>query len=217
MDVSEHFHSIFRRANCPAARAKFLSRLFGIFSEEIVSLWAHDHRAPYRSVGRPTIKTHGSNRGHTLDFTLRESATGKLFVAEMKCEIEYQNFRYFVLENVEQLAHHSKPAFDAFLRAAVSPADQEVYVAGNRVRIDGAILIWGSATQEGRRAVIQGKGFHDVLTIADIRRQLSSWNHDGYRNLLSQRQEWCNDLFSGLLELKVAAEIPVVSVQRGTR
>src|SRR5690349_3332416 len=80
-DVSEHFHSIFRRAACPAARAKFLSRLFGIFSEEIVSLWAQDDRAPYRSLGRPTIKVVGTNRGHTLDFTLRERTTGKVFVA----------------------------------------------------------------------------------------------------------------------------------------
>jgi hypothetical protein len=189
--------------------------LFGIFSEEIVSLWAHDDRAPYVSLGRPTIKVAGSNRGHTLDFTLRERATGKVFVAEMKCEIEYQNFRYFVLEGVGQLAHHNKPAFDAFLQAAARPGAQEVHVAGKPIVIDGAILIWGSATQEGRMAAIREKGFRDVLTIAEICHQLSSWNHEGYRSLISQRQQWCNELFGGLLAAEVAAD--VVPEQSGTR
>jgi hypothetical protein len=197
--VSEHFHSIFRRAASPEARAKFLSRIFGVFSEEIVLLWANDHRAPYESLGRPTIKTPGDNRGHTLDFTLRERSTGKVFVAEMKCEIEYQRFKYFVLERADQLAHHKKPAFDALLKAAACSANQTVYVSGKPIGTHGAILIWGSATQEGRKAVIQSAGFHDVLTIAEICQDLLSWSHAGYSALIAQRQEWCNELFTGLL------------------
>ena len=198
--MSQHFHSIFRRAASPMARAKFLSKVFGIFSEEIVSLWACDDRAPYENLGRPTIKTPSDNRGHTLDFTLRERSSGNIYVAEMKCEIEYQNFKYFVLEQVEQLEHHKKPAFDAFLKAARFSPDQTVYVGGKGINTHGAILIWGSVTSEGRKAVTASKGFHDVLSIADICRDLSSWNHDGYRTLIAQRQEWCNELFVGLLE-----------------
>ena len=198
--MSEHFHSIFRRSTGPAARAKFLSRIFGIFSEEIVSLWAHDDRAPFERLSRPTIKTPKENRGHTLDFTLRDRINGKVFVAEMKCEIECQGYRYFILERVEQLAHHKKPAFDALLKVAVQAPDQEVYVAGNRITTDGAILIWGSATEEGRRAVIESKGFHAVLTIAEICRDLVSWDHAGYRALVAQRRECSNELFTGLLK-----------------
>jgi hypothetical protein len=197
--VSEQFHSIFRRAASPAARAKFLSRIFGIFSEEIVSLWAHDDRAPYESLGRPTVKVPGDSRGHTLDFTLRNRVTGKVFVAEMKCEIEYQDYKYFVLERVEQLAHHKKTAFEVLLRVAMHAPDQAVCVAGKNINVDGAILIWGSATAEGRRAVIESKGFHDVLTIAEICKDLASWNHTGYKALVAQRREWSNELFTGLL------------------
>lgn len=164
-----------------------------------MSLWAHDDRAPYENLGRPTIKTPGDNRGHTLDFTLRDRVTGKVFVAEMKCEIEYQDYRYFILERVEQLAHHKKPAFDALLRAAMHASDQTIYVAGESINIDGAILIWGSATVEGRKAMIDSKGFHDVLTIAEVCRDLASWNHIGYRALIAERQAWSNELFSGLL------------------
>ena len=197
--MSQHFHSIFRRAASPTARAKFLSRIFGIFSEEIVSLWARDDRAPYENLGRPTIKTPNDNRGHTLDFTLRERSSGNIYVAEMKCEIEYQNFKYFVLERVEQLEHHKKPAFDALLKTARSSPDQIAYVGGKSINTHGAILIWGSVTSEGRKAVMASKGFHDVLSIADICHDLSSWNHEGYRTLIAQRREWCNELFMGLL------------------
>lgn len=197
--MTQHFHSIFRRAASPIARAKFLSRIFGTFSEEIVSLWAHDERAPYESLGRPTIKTPGASRGHTLDFTLRERSSGNIYVAEMKCEIEYQNFKYFALEQVEQLEHHKKPAFEAFLKAAGSSPDQTVYVGEKSINTHGAILIWGSVTTEGKKAVMASKGFHDVLSIADICHDLSSWSHVGYRTLIAQRQEWSNELFGGLL------------------
>ena len=197
--MTQHFHSIFRRAASPIARAKFLSRIFGIFSEEIVSLWANDERVPYENLGRPTIKVTGDHRGHTLDFTLRERSSGNIYIAEMKCEIEYQNFKYFVLERVEQLEHHTKPAFDALLRAARSSPDQTIYVGGRSIDTHGAILIWGSVTQEGKKAVMASKGFHDVLSIADICHDLSSWNHAEYKTLIAQRQEWCNELFGGLL------------------
>jgi len=118
--MTQHFHSIFRRAASPIARAKFLSKIFGIFSEEIVSLWAQDERARYDSLGRPTINTPGDNRRYALDFTLRERSSGNIYVAEMKCEIEYQNFKYFVLERVERLEHHKKPAFEGLFELAPS-------------------------------------------------------------------------------------------------
>lgn len=200
--MNQHFHSIFKRAASPMARAKFLSRIFGIFSEEIVSLWARDDRAPYENLGRPTIKIPGDNRGHTLDFTLRERSSGNIYVAEMKCEIEYQNFKYFVLENVEQLEHHKKPAFDAFLKATRYSPDQTVHVGGKSIDTHGAILIWGSVTSEGRKAVTASKGFHDVLSVADICSDLSLWNHEGYKTLIAQRQQWCNELFVALLGMQ---------------
>jgi hypothetical protein len=40
--VTQHFISIFKDSDAPAGRAKFLSRVFGIFSEEVVRVWAAD-------------------------------------------------------------------------------------------------------------------------------------------------------------------------------
>src|SRR5262249_18461062 len=152
-------------------------------SEEVVALWASDPRSPFQGLGRPTIKTPGDRRGHTLDFTLRDRSTNLVYVAEMKCEIEYLGFTYFVLERLDQLDHHKKPAFAALLRAAKGDGSQEVYLDGKKIEVHGAILIWGAATDEGKRAVVEEKGFHTVLTVADICRDLASWNHKGFQEL----------------------------------
>jgi len=181
-------------------RAKFLSRVLGIFSEQIVSAWTRDERSPYENCGRPTIKTGEGDRGYTLDFTLRERATGKVYVGEMKCEIEFQNFKFFVLEDASQLDHHKKPAFEAFLRAARPTGDQTVFVKKNSIDTHGAILIWGAVTPEGRDGAIKAKGFHDVLSVEEICADMASWNCARYAALIEQRQTWCNELFTGLLK-----------------
>lgn len=198
--MSQNFRDIFLpQSPADNARAKFLSRVFGIFSEQIVSLWADNARSPYENLGRPTLKIDETDRGHTLDFTFRERASGRVYVSEMKCEIEYQNFKFFVLEHVSHLDHHKKPAFEAFLRAAHPTDSQTIYVGRRKMDSDGAILIWGAASPEGRRGVIEAKGFHDVLSVEDICADLAAWECLRYAELIQQRREWCNRLFDGLL------------------
>lgn len=197
--MTTSFESIFRQDHLGAARAKFLSRVFGIFSEEIVRLWAGDERAPYKNLpGRPTLRRPHDNRGHTLDFLLEDRFTGKKYVTEMKCEIEYQEFRYFVLHNVAQLSHHRKDAFKEFLASAKPHSDQRVTTQGSEIQTDGAILIWGSVTAEGRQAVKNHYALHEVLSVAEICGDLSTWQHEGYLRLLSERKMWSNQLYEGL-------------------
>ena len=74
------------------------------------------------------------------------------------------------------------------------------------IEIDGAILIWGAATPEGRQDVLDAKGFFEVLTMADIIRDLIAWNHETYKALIEERKSWANDLFQGF-----ARASPVVS------
>ena len=54
-------------------------------------VWAGSPGAPYEDLGRPTVRFDGEARS-TLDFTLRARTSGKTYVAEVKCEIEYQGF-----------------------------------------------------------------------------------------------------------------------------
>ena len=54
MDYS--FEEFFKKEGKEPIRAKFLSRVFGVFSEELVRIWANDSRAPYANLGRPTLR-----------------------------------------------------------------------------------------------------------------------------------------------------------------
>jgi IS1 family transposase len=197
--MNTHFLSIFKKSDAPIARGKYLSRIFGIFSEEIVRIWAGDHHCAYEDMGRPTLRKIDEKQGSTLDFTLHHKATGKSYVAELKCEIEYQNYKYFVLSDVNQLAHHRKAAFTALLNAAEKCPEQQTYVGGKKIDVDGAILIWGSATDEGKRTVIKKYGFSDILTMAEIIHDLRSWKSEPYQDLIKERRYWSNEMFDALL------------------
>ena len=183
-------------------RAKFLSRVFGIFSENIVRLWSASAGAPYEDLGRPTVRFDGEATRSTLDFTLRHKKSNKIYVAEMKCEIEYQNFQYFVLTSNEQLDHHKKPAFQAFLRAAREPSAARVTVRRRSVRrsvpVDGAILIWGAATPCGCADVRERSKLADVLTVESMVDDLTRSNDEDYVAMLKDRCEWLNEMFYGL-------------------
>ena len=197
--MSEKFTSIFQKASAPEARAKYLSRIFGIFSEEIVRVWASDPHSPYQDIGRPTLKKVGESKGATLDFTFLHKESGQLLVVEQKCEIEYQNFKYLVLNDLKQLDHNKKDAFLALLDAAAKRPNRLVFVNKKEVKIDGAILIWGAVTTEGRKRVMDAKGFFDILTIEEIINDLQIWNSGPYRSLLEHRHLWANEMFEALL------------------
>lgn len=199
----DEFEDLFRSDAPPGARAKFLSRVFGIFSEDVVRIWGRDARAPYEYLGRPTIGRSAASRGYTLDFTLREKGTGKIFVAEMKCEIEYRNFAYFVLNDAQQLTHHTKPAFAAFL--ACAGRRSSAVVNGQSMDVSGAILVWGAATPAGRTAVVEATGIETVLTVEDMCRDLVEWKNSDFQTLLAERERWTTELCRGLGAFQVGA------------
>jgi hypothetical protein len=195
------FQTLFQQDGAPAARGKFLSRVFGIFSERIVQIWAEDGRAPYRNLGRPTLAGQSPGRKPTLDFLFECRRTGRRFVVEQKCEIEFNGFRYFTLTGPDQLKHHSKPAFDAFLAAArgTAPGSRDWKVrGGQQMTVDGAILIWGAVTPDGRKAVIEQTGLHDAIGLDRIIAECAEWRPDAYCRLISERRLWCEELFGFL-------------------
>ena len=192
------FERLFKSDN--AKRDKFLSRLFGVFNEEIVRLWCNDGRSPYENLGRPTLrpKPPGGQRGDTLDFTLRSRQDGRAFVAELKCELEFESYRYLRLVSPSQLGHHTGRAFAMFLDLAEKPDRYHVTVGGESTPIAGAILIWGSVAEEGRASVIDTKALAYVLSLEDITNDLVTWGNQPYIDLIQSRADWCQRLFLGL-------------------
>jgi hypothetical protein len=202
--------SIFRRVdeNNIDQRGKFLSRIFGIFSEKIVTYWAMHEEAPFSAhLLRPTVREYGEQHGYTLDFTFEErtkESKPRRFVSEMKCEIEYEGFKYYLLTSSTQLKHHkSKPAFNLFLKAAQKPNDLIITVPKiGQIECHGAILIWGAVTEQGKRDVMASTSLHDVLSIEDMCKDLVRWEDSAYIEFLKEMQEWCNQLFSSLAVIK---------------
>ena len=90
-----------------------------------------------------------------MDFTLQSKHDGSVHISEMKCELEYENYRFLTLEAPWQLDHHTKAAFQVFLDAARHPTHYVASVSGKPQPSGGSILVWGRYTQQGRASVIE--------------------------------------------------------------
>lgn len=194
-EVTLPFQAMFRQRDAEAARGKYLARLFGIFSETLVDIWCRDARAPYENLGRPRV--HHDGKRHTLDFLFRDRITGRLHVVEQKCEIEYQGYRYLTLTGPQQLDHHRKPAFAAFLAAARGDS-VHVTLKGAAQPIDGAILIWGAVDDGGRESTVAETGLDAILALSDVIADLQAWRPDAYVAFIEQRRRWAGELFDFL-------------------
>ena len=178
-----------------AARDKFLSRLFGLFSEQVVRAWCACPEASYEDLGRPTLYVTGQTRGSTIDFTLRRREGGQTYAAELKCELEYDGYTYLRLTSVDQLRHHTLPAFVRFMMLAKEPGAVEVRLGGRPTPVDGAILVWGATTGEGRAEVSAACGFADILSVEDMLTDLARWQPDAWTSFIDRYRGWTTELF----------------------
>ena len=89
-------------------RDKFLPRLLSLFSEEVVHHWCQCSQAPYKNLGRPTLRPLEKDKGYTLDFTLQEHTSDEKFVTEMKSWLEYENYYYLRISSSVHLQRMAK-------------------------------------------------------------------------------------------------------------
>jgi hypothetical protein len=181
-------------------RDNFLARLFALFSEETVRIWCRDPNSPYEDLGRPTIcKVGESSRGQTLDFTLRSRRDGRLFVAEMKCEITFENYQSMTLRGHSQLERHAAGrAFKMFLDLASAPEAYKVMVKSKPVSVAGAVLVWGAVTPQGRDDVMARTAIRDVLDVEEAISKLIATRNPEYIAFVEERRRWCGELFDYL-------------------
>lgn len=195
-----HFESLFWTEN--ARRDNFRSRLFGMFSEEIVRTWGQCEHAPYRDLGRPTL-WRGASR-FTLDFVLERKADSRRFVAEQKAELAWAGYSQLRLVSASQLASHvGKPAFDWFLDLARDPESSVVKVAARPVAVEGAVLVWGSATEQGKADAMRRYGLQDVLSLEEMIQDLRAWKDTRWQAHVAELRDWTNGLLDGLAEATV--------------
>lgn len=186
------FERVFRSGSLE--RDGFMARLFGIFSEHVVRTWCDCPQAPYLNIGRPTLRKPGESGGPTLDFTLQHRRDTRRYAVEMKCWTAYEQYRYLRLDNASQLQRITQPAFRTFLAFARDSTAYRVIVAGKPINVDGAILVWGAVTPEGRSAAA-ALGIADVLSVEEMLNDLHVWQPQAWRDFIAQRRSWAAELF----------------------
>lgn len=195
------FVSLFKQDEADRKRGKYLSRLFGIFSEDIVRIWAADEKCHYEDLGRPSIRF--EDKTYTLDFTFQHKQSRKVYIVEQKCEIEFHNFKYFILDKKDQLSHHikTKKAFVAFLEAAKKNIIS-ASISQQEIKIDGTILIWGVATPKGINDIKLEYKIDDIFTLEKIIDDLILWRNENFYKFVRNRIVWSNEMLNGLLAIK---------------
>lgn len=197
MDFEALFISEGRPYNGNSKRDKFLSRIFGIFNEEIIRIWCENEKSPFTNIGRPTIYD-DNGKHYTLDFLLKDNEN-RLFVTEMKCEIEYQKYQFLTLKEAKQFKHHrSKRAFELFLDLSKNPKKYDVKCGGNKKNIDGTALVWGRISTAGEVEIKQEFDIEHVISTERVVADLIGWKDEGFRNIMNLYKSWAVQLFDGL-------------------
>jgi hypothetical protein len=200
------FERLFRTDT--AARDNYRSRLFALFSEEVVRFWASNERATYRFIGRPTLWL--GKEFATIDFALQRRSDGRLFVAEQKAELAWAGYSQLRLHSPAQVdRHRGKRAFDWFLDMAASPNRYLVKIDGRQTPVDGAILVWGAVTNDGRSAAMGSFGFADVLSLETMLSDLKAWEDVDWRSRVVELRTWTSGLFDDLIEESIPDESQV--------
>lgn len=191
-DIEKTFHTT------NSKRDKFLSRLFGIFSEDIVRYWCNNKNSKYSDMGRPTLWA-GNQHFPPLDFSFRDHS-GKTFIGEQKCELEYQGYQYLELSSLNQVERHQreKSAFRRFLDMAKDPESYTVKINRSVEFVHGAILVWGRINKNKKNEIKKYFHLHDILTIEEMVNDLIKWKDPDYFEYINTKYIWMTDLMSKL-------------------
>ena len=105
----------------------------------------------------------------------------------MKCEIQYQNYKFLTLNPSTDLNKRakSKPALKKFLDATQNPSNFEITLGTKPnqkiIKIDGGILVWGRVSNDGKKSKTELHGFADILSLESIINDLIEWDNKEYK------------------------------------
>jgi hypothetical protein len=190
----------------------YQSRILGLFSEEIVKVWATSPYSNYEYLGRPTIyvnKIKPNDKGkYTVDFALQAKTDNpddkKIYITEMKCWLPYDNFKYFELtEESLNRAANAQASFHQFLNIAKRATPySSVKITGKPPqkleKVDGFILIWGKVKPDNVEELKHATGLHDILGLEDMIHDMTNKEYKPYVELIEKYQGWSNTLFDQL-------------------
>ena len=181
---------------------KFISRFFGIFNEKIAELYFNSPYSKYKNLGRPTIK-YGKEK-YTFDFTLQNKETNKIYVCEMKCEMQFNNYKRLLLENIDQILSHKKVSFIYFLDISKNKSKHKIEVDKKEIKTDGIILLWGKITND-TNALLKIKehfGFYEIISLEKLINIMVENNYNEYYQYINEKREWINNFFDEIITIE---------------
>lgn len=186
-------------------RNSFIAKVFGAFNEDIVRIWANRNNSKYKNLGRPTIYRNNEGKRNTLDFTMKERKTGKIYISEMKSWISYKNNKFLELnKSIDLLSINDIPeSLRWFLNVGNDISNYDVNVNGpelkkEKVIPEGTILIWPKFKSEDKDYCLKKYRLFDLLSLENIIIDLNNEKNEEYFLLLKEKEDWFNALISGL-------------------
>ncbi|MBK9222222.1 MAG: hypothetical protein IPO16_08865 [Saprospiraceae bacterium] len=189
-------------------KVNFLSRIFGVFSEEIVKIWCDNkNNNDFEYIGKPHIKE-GNKRPIVLDHLLKSKNT--YFIVEQKNFHGYKNGKLSSMEDTDEFfknfeswsigksKNQKSKAWDIFINFTKKP--KEVKYDGKIIPQAKTLLIWSKGTDVGRYKFVQKYGISKVLFLEQMKNDLIKWKDPAYIKLIKDKKKWIAQLFNDLLE-----------------
>lgn len=192
----------------------FLSRIFGVFSEEIVKIWCANDliNEGYKYIGKPHIKIKDKKRPLELDHLLYSEIKNEYYLVEQKSFHGYKNGKLASMEDTDiflksfktwsrgKSKNQKSKAWDIFINFVEHP--MEVNCNGNSYHDIKTLLIWSKGTPEGKRKFIDnsGIGVSEVLFLIDLKNALIQCEDQQYKALIDKKKKWIDELFIDLLD-----------------
>jgi hypothetical protein len=182
--------------------ANFKSRIFGIFSEEIVRIWLKNPKCKYEDLGRPTLYDLNDTRLAQLDFTFRDRETNKIYIVEQKCFYGYRKGKMATISTSDDFIKNFESwstrkmkqtkAWECFINF---PKNYHVKVQKEKKHIDGRILIWAKYEEDGKKELIKNLKINDIISIEEIIKDLNKWQDKDYFDFIRNKKNLINELF----------------------
>lgn len=186
-------------------QANFLSRIIGIFSEDVVRFWLENKKCKYNFLGRPQVWTENDSKKYSLDYLLQDKKTKKCYIAEQKCFFGFKDGKLKKISEAETFSivfdkwsNEKRNHTVAWARFIEFNNDSHVSIKNKKCDVSGKILVWASCDKKAKKDFQKKHNIFDVVSFEQVIRDLNKWEDRKYLGFLKDRKKWINQLFNSL-------------------
>ncbi len=191
----------------------YLSRLIGLFGEEISEKWLANDNSAYSNFGRPTIYwiEEGKKKRATLDFLIERE--GKIYIVEQKNFFAYNKGRLRTIDSSDDFRkafaswnttkNKATPAWKIF--NSFEQHEYEIKIGKKEYRkLDGKVVFWSDLIEADKdyfltlSEELNRTRYNDAIGLVQMINDLKRWKDTDYEALIENYIQWNKDLFDNL-------------------